>query len=110
MKSTVFVNRPKLCGNCAHFHTRKLDEITVFYTVFISEQWSLSVPPKNARKAICFQDVWERKLDLKWIKTLIALISIFYIYRTDTMKINTCLNIKKCMLRQNSTLNSASYV
>ena len=79
MKSTVFVNRPKLCGDCAYSHTSKLDEITVFYTVFISEQWSLSVRPKNARKDICFREVSERKLDLKWIKTLIALISIFFI-------------------------------
>ena len=31
-----FAIRPKLCGNCAfpqHFHTRKLGELTVFFTV-----------------------------------------------------------------------------
>ena len=33
----VGVIRPKLCGNCAfpqNFHTRKLGEITVFFTVY----------------------------------------------------------------------------
>ena len=40
--SNFRVNRPKLCGNCAfpqNFHTRKLGEITVFFSVIF--EWYL---------------------------------------------------------------------
>ena len=36
-KNRNFANHPKLCGNCAfpqNFHTRKLGEITVFFSVY----------------------------------------------------------------------------
>ena len=39
-------NRPKLYGNCAfpqNFHTKKLDEITVFYAVIVCIFWIITV-------------------------------------------------------------------
>ena len=41
--SPNFPNRSKLRGNCSfpqNFHTRKLDEITVFFVVLIVDLWS----------------------------------------------------------------------
>ena len=39
-------NRPKLCGSCAfpqNFHTRKLDENTVFFAVFLRHGFMFNI-------------------------------------------------------------------
>ena len=60
-------NRPKLCGNCAFpqsFHTRKLDEITVFFVVnegaqaLVKMEGILGVSIEVGISTLLFINVW----------------------------------------------------